>query len=97
MFNKLVADLAKRGVKVTLKGNYSALRERMSYSAEVAIDRFKLDDSWPVFEFTVRGRELDELAEDINRRLPLVEQIIAAVEKHRQHREAVDKAARHRR
>ncbi|OKP79808.1 hypothetical protein BTE77_06880 [Ensifer adhaerens] len=93
MFNDLVASLSKRGVKVKLNGNYSTNHMRMMYSALVKIDQFGLEGSWPIFEFTVYGRELDELAEDINRRLPLVEPIIAAVEKHREHREAVRKAA----
>lgn len=94
MFNELVKGLAKRGVNVCVEGRYSALHERMLYVADVKTDRYHLDATWPAFEFTVRGRELDELAEDINSRLPLVEPIIAAVEKHRQHREAVNKAAR---
>lgn len=92
-FNELVAGLAKRGVIVTVKGKYSRAQERMSYSADVAMDPFEVPfSSWPRMEFTVYGRELNELADDIVARLPLVEPIIAAYEAHQKHKAAIKEA-----
>jgi hypothetical protein len=93
MFAELVSSLAKRGVNVNVTGHYNKRDMRMSYKATVATDKWA-PDSWPHVEFSVLGRDLDELAEDIKQRLPLVEPIIEAIEKQRAHREAVDKANR---
>lgn len=92
-FDELVTKLALRGVGVVVTGRYSFAKDRMNYKAEVSTDKFTSSlTSWPSVQFTVYGRCLGELAEDINARLPLVEPVIAALEKHREHREAVRKA-----
>lgn len=93
-FNELVASLAKRGVIVKASANYSPRNGIMRYNAVVALDSFQMPMGWPNFEFTVYGRELNELADDILMKLPLVEPIIAATEKQRKHKEAVEMAAR---
>lgn len=93
-FEELVSSLAARGVKVSLQGNYSVRKERMSYSAHVSPSDFGVRGSWPTFGFTVLGQTTDELAGEITARLPLVEPIIAAREKHVAHQRAIREAAR---
>lgn len=93
-FNELVASLAKRGVTVSVKGRYSHGKEQMSYVAEVAMDKFSITSTWPNFDFKVYGRELNELADDIVARIHLVEPIIAACEKRREHAAAMDEVNR---
>ncbi|TIL38570.1 hypothetical protein [Mesorhizobium sp.] len=87
--------ILKRGVDVTVTGRYDKRNERMKYKAEVALSHsYDLESTWPMVQFSVYGRETDELANDIKSRLHLVEPVIAAVEKHRAHRDAVRKADR---
>lgn len=93
-FNELVANLAKRGVNVKLSGRWNARDERMSYSADVSLEQSRSAYTWPAFNFTVFGRELNELADDIVARLPLVEPIIAANEKRYEHAAAIKEADR---
>ena len=85
-FETLVKELAARGVKVRVSGNYSARKERMTYSANVAPDFFINVRSLPTFEFTVYGRDVVELATEIEARLHLVEPIIAMLEVDRKSR-----------
>jgi hypothetical protein len=87
-FNELVASLAKRGVTVKACGNYSPRDGRMRYNAVVTLDSFRLPMGWPRFEFTVYGREPNELADDILSTLPLVEPLIAASERMQESRVA---------
>lgn len=93
-FNELVAKLAKRGVTVKLFGRWNARDERMSYRADVSLEQFRTANAWPAFNFTVYGREVNELADDIVARLPLVEPIIAADERRREHAAAIKDAER---
>ncbi|MBX5010849.1 hypothetical protein HJB67_12880 [Rhizobium lentis] len=95
MFTELARSLNLRGVSVGIACHYSARHERLSYRAKVTtINDLGIDRSWPSFEFEVGGRDLDEIADDIKKRLHLVEPIIAAREKHRQHKDAVREADR---
>lgn len=91
MFNKLAIELTRRGVTVDVTGSCSGQKEQMVYRAEVYLSNYN-NSSWPSFKFYVHGGNLDELAADIGARLHLVEPIIAAHEKHREHRAAVRKA-----
>lgn len=91
MFEELVKNLFARGVIVTIEGRYDTRNERITYKAEVTNATHDLHKDDHTFTFTARGRYLDEIAEEINRRIAIVEPIIALGEKHQLRKDLVRK------
>ena len=81
MLEKILSELNKRGVYVDVKTRYSARTEQLHHTAEVNTGHWSHPPSVPTFAFKVYGNSFDELAKKIEERLPMVEPIIAAMEK----------------
>nr|WP_064246936.1 hypothetical protein [Rhizobium leguminosarum]OAP95062.1 hypothetical protein A4U53_17710 [Rhizobium leguminosarum] len=92
MIEDLVASLDRRGVNVEITARYNKRDCRIRWRGDVKPDGYGVHGSWPSFEFFVIGHTLEEVEGDIRQRLHLVEPIIAAREKHREHRAALRNA-----
>lgn len=80
MLEKILSELNKRGVYVDVKTRYSARFECLQHTAEVNTGQWPHPPSVPTFSFKVFGQSFDELAKEIENKLPMVEPIIAAME-----------------
>lgn len=88
MLEKLINELAWRNVTVTLSTGELEGSGKPTFSAHVATREGVVKGSWPHFQFTVEAMTCNGLAEEISRRMILVEPMVAAIEAHIKHRRA---------